>query len=121
MKVGIKGAPPLLDEALSKACLPDESTWELDNVDGQRRIVLTLMKKTPFERWGQIWHKDATRMTPADQRAIEEAEDLELFPELAAANVAAALNFGNVQSADADEATFLPGDAKEPLGEKVLR
>jgi len=51
LKVGIKGQDPVIDDALWKECDGDESSWEIDKDQGKRCIVVTLMKKSKWDRW----------------------------------------------------------------------
>lgn len=54
LKVGIKGQDPIIDDATWKECDPDESAWEIDNDQGKRCVVLTLFKKSKWDRWEHL-------------------------------------------------------------------
>lgn len=47
VSIGLKGAPPFLDEALPAACVAKESFWNLDAGE----LVLTLTKARKGETW----------------------------------------------------------------------
>lgn len=55
LKIGIKGQEPIIDDALWKEVDADESSWEISNdKDKGRCIVLTLMKKSKYDRWDYL-------------------------------------------------------------------
>jgi peptidylprolyl isomerase len=51
LKAGIKGKDPIIDDDFFKECNAEESSWEIDKVDGQRSVVLTIVKKSKWDRW----------------------------------------------------------------------
>jgi len=52
LKVGLKGQEPIVDDFLWKEVDADESSWELDkDSSGKRCIVISLMKKSKWDRW----------------------------------------------------------------------
>lgn len=51
LRVGIKGKDPVIDDALWKECDPDESSWEIGEEKGERCIVVSIYKKSKWDRW----------------------------------------------------------------------
>jgi len=51
LKIGIKGQEPIIDDHLWKECDDEESAWEVDKIKGKRSIVLTLIKKSKWDKW----------------------------------------------------------------------
>mmetsp|Transcript_26632 Transcript_26632/g.61240 ORF Transcript_26632/g.61240 Transcript_26632/m.61240 type:complete len:286 (-) Transcript_26632:117-974(-) len=51
LKVGIKGEPPIIDDALAKECNADDSSWEIDKDKGVRCVVVSIMKKSKWDVW----------------------------------------------------------------------
>ena len=47
LTLGIKGQPPVIDEALWGTVKRDDSLWEVDTRGGERVVVVTLAKATP--------------------------------------------------------------------------
>jgi len=51
LRVGLKGQEPVIDDALWKECDADESSWEIDKNDGERCVVVSIVKKSKWDRW----------------------------------------------------------------------
>lgn len=51
LKVGLKGQTAVIDDALWKDCDPEESSWSIEKDDGKRCAVVTLVKKSKWDRW----------------------------------------------------------------------
>jgi len=51
LKVGLRGQEPIIDDVLWKECNFEESTWEVNEEEGKRCIVLTIMKKAKWDIW----------------------------------------------------------------------
>jgi len=51
LTIGIKGQDPIIDDALFKECDPDESSWEIDTHKGARCWILSLFKKSKWDKW----------------------------------------------------------------------
>jgi len=51
LKAGVKGQDPIIDDDFFKEVEPDDSSWEIDKVDGKRSIVLTIAKKSKWDQW----------------------------------------------------------------------
>lgn len=51
LKVGVKGADAVIDDALWKEVDAEESAWEIANDKGKRCIVISLAKKSKWDRW----------------------------------------------------------------------
>lgn len=51
LKVGVKGQEPVIDDAFLKDCNADDSSWEIEKVDGKRCIVVTIIKKSKWDKW----------------------------------------------------------------------
>jgi len=51
LKVGLKGQAAVIDDALFKDCDGDESSWTIEKDDGKRCVVVTLVKKSKWDRW----------------------------------------------------------------------
>jgi len=51
LKAGVKGQEPIIDDAFFKEVEPEDSSWEIDTVDGKRSIVLTIAKKSKWDQW----------------------------------------------------------------------
>jgi len=51
LRVGLKGQEPIIDDALWKECDPEESSWEIGKEDGKRCLVISVYKKSKWERW----------------------------------------------------------------------
>jgi len=49
--IGVKGQDPIIDDALWKEVEPDDCNWEIEKDNGQRCVILTIMKKNKFDRW----------------------------------------------------------------------
>ncbi|KAK3286722.1 hypothetical protein CYMTET_5736 [Cymbomonas tetramitiformis] len=45
LKLGLKGATPVIDDVMWGTVVPDDSSWEIDTVDGQRSVIVNLVKK----------------------------------------------------------------------------
>ncbi|CAE8616264.1 unnamed protein product, partial [Polarella glacialis] len=51
LKAGLKGQEAIIDDALWKEVDPEESSWEINKDEGKRCIVLTLMKKSKWDKF----------------------------------------------------------------------
>lgn len=51
LKAGLKGQEAVIDDALWKEIDPDESSWQIDKDQGKRCVILTLVKKSKWDRW----------------------------------------------------------------------
>lgn len=51
LKVGVKGLEPIIDDALFKECNDADSSWEIDKDNGNRCVIVTLMKKSKWDKW----------------------------------------------------------------------
>jgi cyclophilin family peptidyl-prolyl cis-trans isomerase len=51
LTIGVKGQPPVIDEPLTNTVNVDDSLWEIDTVDGERCVVLTLIKAEKYKSW----------------------------------------------------------------------
>jgi cyclophilin family peptidyl-prolyl cis-trans isomerase len=51
LKVGIKGEDPIIDDSLFKECNDEDSNWEIETHDGKRCFILSLLKKSKFDKW----------------------------------------------------------------------
>lgn len=49
--LGVKGQPPIIDDALWKECFVDDSFWEIDTLDGQRGVRVTVIKEEKYKQW----------------------------------------------------------------------
>ena len=76
LTLGLKGAPPFLDEALAGACVSRESHWTLDAGE----LTLTLTKAARGETW-QAAFEGHGRLDPAAEAATHKRLLLERFGE----------------------------------------
>jgi tetratricopeptide (TPR) repeat protein len=53
LTIGIKGSAPVIDGAIFSTVKPDDSLWEIDVVEGQRKVIATL-QKAKAELWGSL-------------------------------------------------------------------
>lgn len=51
LKAGFKGQDPIIDDQTWKEYDPEESSWEISKDQGQRCVVVTLMKNNKWDRW----------------------------------------------------------------------
>lgn len=51
LKVGIKGEEPIIDDVPFRTLEVEDCSWEIDTIDGQRCVVLTLIKKGKWDNW----------------------------------------------------------------------
>ena len=52
LRLGIKGnTDPVIDEELFSGARPDDSYWEIDQVDGKRSVVVTIVKSQGGVSW----------------------------------------------------------------------
>lgn len=51
LRLGLKGQDPVIDDALWKECDAEESSWEIDKDDGKRCVVVSIVKKSKWDRW----------------------------------------------------------------------
>jgi peptidylprolyl isomerase len=52
LKVGIKGEEtPIIHDTLFKECNDEDSVWQIGQEKGQRCFILSLMKKSKWDRW----------------------------------------------------------------------
>jgi len=51
LRVGLKGQEPVIDDELWKECDAEESSWEIDKDDGKRCAVVSIVKKSKWDRW----------------------------------------------------------------------
>eukprot|EP00413_Alexandrium_margalefii_P008219 CAMPEP_0204530020 /NCGR_PEP_ID=MMETSP0661-20131031/10385_1 /ASSEMBLY_ACC=CAM_ASM_000606 /TAXON_ID=109239 /ORGANISM="Alexandrium margalefi, Strain AMGDE01CS-322" /LENGTH=285 /DNA_ID=CAMNT_0051536075 /DNA_START=42 /DNA_END=899 /DNA_ORIENTATION=- len=51
LKVALKGQDPIIDDVLWKECYLEESTWEMDEDQGKRCIVITILKQGKWDNW----------------------------------------------------------------------
>eukprot|EP00746_Dinoflagellata_sp_MGD_P163303 gnl/MRDRNA2_/MRDRNA2_91269_c0_seq1.p1 gnl/MRDRNA2_/MRDRNA2_91269_c0~~gnl/MRDRNA2_/MRDRNA2_91269_c0_seq1.p1 ORF type:complete len:281 (+),score=77.94 gnl/MRDRNA2_/MRDRNA2_91269_c0_seq1:98-940(+) len=51
LKIGIKGQEPIIDDQLWKECDDEETAWEVDKIEGKRSVVLTIIKKSKWDKW----------------------------------------------------------------------
>jgi len=52
LRVALRGeSEPIIDDALWKEIDADESSWEIDTDKGSRCVILTLVKKSKWDRW----------------------------------------------------------------------
>ncbi|CAI2374824.1 unnamed protein product [Moneuplotes crassus] len=54
LKVGIKGQPPILDGELFSKILADETLWNIETIEGQRTVVITLDKVDKMKWWESV-------------------------------------------------------------------
>lgn len=54
LRVGLKGQEPVIDDALWKECNFEESSWEIAQDQGQRCIVVTILKKAKWDVWPHL-------------------------------------------------------------------
>mmetsp|Transcript_77616 Transcript_77616/g.180009 ORF Transcript_77616/g.180009 Transcript_77616/m.180009 type:complete len:280 (+) Transcript_77616:46-885(+) len=51
LRLGLKGQEPIVEDSLWKECDPEESSWEIGKEDGRRCIIVSIFKKTKWDRW----------------------------------------------------------------------
>lgn len=74
--LGLKGAPPFLDEKLSGACVAKESFWNLD----EGELTLTLTKARKGETWPSVFVGHGT-LDAAEETETHKKLLLERFQE----------------------------------------
>lgn len=58
LMLGIKGQDPVFNGELLNLTKPDDSTWEMDTVDGQRVAKVLLVKAQAYRHWECILKSD---------------------------------------------------------------
>lgn len=79
LTLGIKGQAPVIDGELLNLTKPDDSTWELDTVDGQRAIKAVLLKAQAYRHWECILKTDM-KGKPDDEDASAVKAMLQEWP-----------------------------------------
>jgi len=51
LKVGVKSQEPVIDDVPWRTLEVDDCSWEIDKIDGERCVVLTLIKKGKWDNW----------------------------------------------------------------------
>lgn len=54
LKVALKGQEPIIDDVLWKEINLEESTWEMDEDNGKRCMVITILKKGKWDVWTHL-------------------------------------------------------------------
>lgn len=54
LRVGLRGHAPVVDDELWKECDFEESSWEIAQDQGQRCIVVTILKKGKWDVWKHL-------------------------------------------------------------------
>jgi hypothetical protein len=68
--LGIKGQKPVIEGELFCLTKPDDSTWELDTVDGaQRAVKVLLFKRQEYRHWDCILKSELPKGTADDEDA----------------------------------------------------
>ncbi|MCJ1225282.1 hypothetical protein MMC12_001931 [Toensbergia leucococca] len=72
LKVGIKGQDPIIDGALPKEILADESTWTLETSATGKEIAIHLDKSNKMEWWAHVITSapkiDTSKITPENSK-----------------------------------------------------
>ena len=67
---GIKGQEPVINGELLDVTRPDDSTWELETIDGQRVVKAVLVKAQAYKDWECILKSDLQGKPDEDASAV---------------------------------------------------
>lgn len=81
LTLGIKGQDPVINGELLSLTKPDDSTWEMDTVDGQRVVKVVLFKAQAYRHWECILKADL-KGKPDDEEASAVKAMLQEWPTL---------------------------------------